>query len=217
MYSRSLVERYGWIQREVSFPGVTSRADLVYKAQKHLLSLEEEIELTLTAADLAKADSSADHFRAGDMAFVDSQPHGIERKFLVTEVRLDLSDPSNNTVTFGHSATPITSQMTGNGIFGGYLGGSSPDILVQNDVFAISDEEIDEIIESFLDDVMAITRSEIEYIAGGQSEYFSGLDERYSITITEIDDIENGGGPYEDIDETLSLLPTDIEEILRGE
>ena len=214
LYSRSLVAKYGWIQREISFPGVTGRADLVNKAQKHLLALEEEGELTLTAADLAKAASGIEFFRTGDMAVVDSSPHGMnDSKFLITEVKLDLSDPTNNTVTFGKSTGTITSQISGGDTYTSFIGGNGSDILVQNDVYAISDEEIDEIIGSMLDDVLAITVQEIEYIASGESEYSTGLDERYSITLAEIEDIQNGGGPYEDIDETFSLTENEIETV----
>ncbi|MBQ3567065.1 MAG: hypothetical protein IJA12_07790 [Oscillospiraceae bacterium] len=111
LYSKSLVDKYGWIQREVLFEGVTNVSALVKKAERYLLGISENTSITVNAADLANSDNCLENFSAGEIVMVNSPVHfSGEQKMSVQSVRLDLSDPTACEITLGNQAETITSQ-----------------------------------------------------------------------------------------------------------
>lgn len=129
LYSKSLVNKYGWIQREVKFDGVTDRTGLSKAAVNYLLGISQSESISISAVDLASASNSIDEFRAGDMVVVNSQIHGMEsRKMMVQGVNTNLSDPTQSEITLGGKAASITSQtggtVSGVSFSGGFSGGT---------------------------------------------------------------------------------------------
>ena len=112
VYDQAAVEQYGWIFATQNWDDVTQAGNL---KQKGLDALREKIKtvdtIEMTAADLSQMDKNFDDFRIGQYVFVDSLPHGMDgEKFLVTKMALNLSDPSQNKLTFGRVKTSFTEE-----------------------------------------------------------------------------------------------------------
>ena len=112
VYDEAAVAQYGWIFDTQTWEDVTQAGNL---KQKALDALQEKIKtldtIEMTAADLSQMDKSFDDFRIGQYVFVDSPPHGLNReKFLVTKMTLNLSDPSQNKLTFGRVKSSFTEE-----------------------------------------------------------------------------------------------------------
>lgn len=112
VYDQAAVEQYGWIFTTQNWDDVTQAGNL---KQKGLDALREKIKtvdtIEMTAADLSQMDKSFDDFRIGQYVFVDSLPHGMDgEKFLVTKMTLNLSDPSQNKLTFGRVKSSFTEE-----------------------------------------------------------------------------------------------------------
>ena len=116
VYDQAAVEQYGWIFATQNWDDVTQAGNL---KQKGLDALQEKIKtvdtIEMTAADLSQMDKSFDDFRIGQYVFVDSPPHGMDgEKFLVTKMALNLSDPSQNKLTFGRVYSTFTEESNKN-------------------------------------------------------------------------------------------------------
>lgn len=112
VYDQAAVEQYGWIFTTQNWDDVTQAGNL---KQKGLDALREKIKtvdtIEMTAADLSQMDKSFDDFRIGQYVFVDSPPHGMDgEKFLVTKMTQNLSDPSQNKLTFGRVKSSFTEE-----------------------------------------------------------------------------------------------------------
>ena len=112
VYDQAAVEQYGWIFTTQNWDDVTQAGNL---KQKGLDALQEKIKtvdtIEMTAADLSQMDKSFDDFRIGQYVFVDSPPHGMDgKKFLVTKMTLNLSDPSQNKLIFGRVKSSFTEE-----------------------------------------------------------------------------------------------------------
>jgi len=112
LYSESLVRKYGWIQREVTFSGVNNKATLVRRAVKYLQNMSAAESITINAVDLSRKDNSIENFIAGDYAVVNSSVHSFaNRKMLISSVCLNLADPTAGELTLGSEGVTITSQL----------------------------------------------------------------------------------------------------------
>lgn len=112
VHDEAAVAQYGWIFDTQTWDDVTQAGNL---KQKGLDALQEKIKtvdtIEMTAADLSQMDKSFDDFRIGQYVFVDSPPHGLNgEKFLVTKMALNLSDPSQNKLTFGRVKSSFTEE-----------------------------------------------------------------------------------------------------------
>ena len=112
VHDEAAVAQYGWIFDTQTWDDVTQAGNL---KQKALDALSEKIKtvdtIEMTAADLSQMDKSFDDFRIGQYVFVDSLPHGLNgEKFLVTKMTLNLSDPSQNKLTFGRVKSSFTEE-----------------------------------------------------------------------------------------------------------
>ena len=112
VYDEAAVKQYGWIFATQNWDDVTQAGNL---KQKALDALQEKIKtvdtIEMTAADLSQMDKNFDDFRISQYVFVDSLPHGMDgEKFLVTKMTLNLSDASQNKLTFGRVKTSFTEE-----------------------------------------------------------------------------------------------------------
>lgn len=96
------ISQYGTIVKTVIFDDVTIAENLKAKGQAYLSSLvtlPESIELT--AADLATVSTAFSSFHLGTYVDVVSKPHGLNQKFLVRKLSINLLDPAANKLTLG--------------------------------------------------------------------------------------------------------------------
>lgn len=94
--------QYGFIVKTVVFDDVTDANNLLTKGKAHLanlVKLSESVEVT--AVDMAAAGVDVSSIHLGTMVQVDSRPHGIGQRFLVSKLSLRLLDPAANKLTLG--------------------------------------------------------------------------------------------------------------------
>ena len=112
VYDEAAVKQYGWIFSTQTWDDVNQAGNLKQKALETLQEMVKTVDtIEMTAADLSQMDQSFDDFRMGQYVFVDSLPHGMDgEKFLVTKITLNLSDPSQNKLTFGRVKSSFTEE-----------------------------------------------------------------------------------------------------------
>lgn len=126
MYSKKLVDKYGWIQKEVFFSGAVNKSSLVKKAENYLRSVGVKNCITIKAVDLSGIDSSIEDFEAGDLVLLNSPVHFLgERKMMINSVLLNLSDISSSEIIVGIDDLGIVSQISNgsSSVTGGYSAG----------------------------------------------------------------------------------------------
>lgn len=110
------VAAFGRICKVVTWDDVTVPANLLTKARAELAKgkgLKET--LTLTALDLSLAGQSVPAFRLGQYIKVVSEPHGLERTYLVTKQQLNLGQPGADRLTLGGTKLTYTQQAAADG------------------------------------------------------------------------------------------------------
>ena len=96
------ISQYGTIVKTVIFDDVTIAENLKAKGQAYLSSLVKLPEsIELTAADLATVSTAFSSFHLGTYVDVVSKPHGLNQKFLVRKLSINLLDPAANKLTLG--------------------------------------------------------------------------------------------------------------------
>ena len=96
------VKELGTICKTVIFDDVTDPANLKTKGEAYLAESVKQWEtIELTAADLATVDKDITSFHLGAQVQVESLPHGLNQRFVVTKLSLKLFDPAANTMTLG--------------------------------------------------------------------------------------------------------------------
>lgn len=113
-------ELFGKIQRVVEFDDVTQPENLLSKAQEYAADYGNLIaSMTFTAADLYKAGSSINNFRLFRYVQVYSDVHGIDEKYLIKKIDIDLNDPTYGKLSSGKTVkTLIDKQLDYNGKYG---------------------------------------------------------------------------------------------------
>lgn len=111
VYSESAVNTYGWVYKTVTFDDVHVPANLKSKGEKYLSDIQfANVSLTVKAIDLNMMDVDIERIKMLDEIKVQSEPNGLDRFFPVTQMKVYLDKPSNNTITLGQS---VSSGMTG--------------------------------------------------------------------------------------------------------
>lgn len=108
------ISQYGTIVKTVIFDDVTIAENLKAKGQAYLSSLvtlPESIELT--AADLATVSTAFSSFHLGTYVDVVSKPHGLNQKFLVRKLSINLLDPAANKLTLGGVFEGLAASLKG--------------------------------------------------------------------------------------------------------
>ena len=102
LYSESAVQRYG-LRTRVIDKSDEGHIDILLNTAKSALSEHSQIDLTLdiTAVDMTILSDGYQHLTAGESVRVISEPHGIDTTLVVSEVSLDLDDPSQTRYTLG--------------------------------------------------------------------------------------------------------------------
>lgn len=113
------VAAFGWIERIVNFDDIEDEQELLDKGREYLEDLQfENLTLKLNAYDLHYLDNTIEDIRLLDQVRVISRPHGLNRVFPITELELNLANPSGSTFTLGEekistSLSSYTNQVAG--------------------------------------------------------------------------------------------------------
>ena len=108
------VNDLGIIYRTVTFDDVTDPTNLKTKGEAHLAESVKQWEtIELTAADLATVDKDITSFHLGTQVQVESLPHGLNQRFVVTKLSLKLLDPAANKITLGKTIPAFSEAVKG--------------------------------------------------------------------------------------------------------
>lgn len=121
------VAQYGKIWKTYSWSYIDDPAKLLEKGREYLktgIALET---LTLKAVDMHFTDGNIQPIRIGDRVHILSNPHGIDRTMVCSQIEIDLLNPENTLYTFGEPPRTLTDNfvMTEEEVDGltGYRGG----------------------------------------------------------------------------------------------
>lgn len=108
------ISQYGTTVKTVIFDDVTIAENLKAKGQAYLSSLVKLPEsIELTAADLATVSTAFSSFHLGTYVDVVSKPHGLNQKFLVRKLSINLLDPAANKLTLGGVFEGLAASLKG--------------------------------------------------------------------------------------------------------
>lgn len=113
VYSESAVKLFGWIWDTVQFDDVTLASNLKKKAEAYLeecINLQASLELT--AIDLHLLNVDIEKIKLGDWVTVISDPHGLNRRFLVSKLCINIENPETNKITLGSVLPTFTSDTS---------------------------------------------------------------------------------------------------------
>lgn len=109
---------YGNVWKTHVWDDVTTAAALKMKGQAYLDDVQwTNLVISATAIDLGLAVDDVERFHVLDMIRVVSEPHGLDRYFLLSKLELDLDHPANTRITLGQdqrlSLSARTAQISG--------------------------------------------------------------------------------------------------------
>lgn len=98
----SLVDTYGTISVTVEFDNVTTADALLTKGKKYLSEIQfENVTIEATAIDFGYLSKDIQKFKLLDKVHIISEPHGMDRWFLLSKMTMNLNYPENDRFTFG--------------------------------------------------------------------------------------------------------------------
>lgn len=110
IYSKSAVEKYGWIQRVYSNEEVDKIDVLISEGFNVLMdSCYPQQELEVKAIDMHMLNPELQPIRVGEYVHIVSEPHGLNGYFACDAIELDLNNPTNSIYTFGKATQTFTS------------------------------------------------------------------------------------------------------------
>lgn len=105
------VALYGKIWKTYTWSYETDPAKLLEKAREYLktgIALET---ITLKAIDMHFADGNVQPIRIGDKVRILSNPHGIDKVLICSQIEIDLVNPENTVYTFGERPRTLTENV----------------------------------------------------------------------------------------------------------
>lgn len=102
IYNQEAVDTFGWITQVITFDGVTSPSSLKIKGEKYLSEAQfEKLIIQAKAVDLNLTNDEIENFKLLDMIRVVSDPHGLNKYFMLSKLEFNLNQPQNDVVTLG--------------------------------------------------------------------------------------------------------------------
>lgn len=100
--SPEAIASLGVVAKVVNFDDVTIPKNLKERGEDYLKDAQfAQLSLKCTAVDLHAMDVDIERIRLGDEVRVLSAPHGMDRRFTVSALEIDLMDAASNTITLG--------------------------------------------------------------------------------------------------------------------
>lgn len=103
-----LVAKYGRIVKSYTWDDASDAGKLLALGQDYMQKMKAETTLTITALDLRAAGADVDGIRIGDTVKLNSQPHGLDKQDICTQIELDIERPEKSEYTFGLPRVTLT-------------------------------------------------------------------------------------------------------------
>ncbi|MBQ8982716.1 MAG: phage tail protein [Lachnospiraceae bacterium] len=113
VYSQAAINTYGKITKVIEWSNITDKNILKRKATQYLAETQfENVVIEAAAVDLGALSDNIDSFELLDRVHVISEPHGMDRWFLITKQTLNLNNPEQDTITLGtNERLSMTAQL----------------------------------------------------------------------------------------------------------
>lgn len=104
---------YGYIWRTKKWDDVTNASNLLTKGTDYLTDAQwANLTIEASALDLGLVESDVEQFRLLDSIRVVSEPHGIDRYFLLSQLEINLNEPGKTRITLGQDfSTALSAQV----------------------------------------------------------------------------------------------------------
>lgn len=108
------IAEHGTIVKKAIFEDITDAAELKLAGQAQLADSVNQWEtIELSAADMATLGQDIASFHLGTQVQVESKPHGLDHRFLVSKLSIKLLDPAANALTLGKAVSALTKAVFG--------------------------------------------------------------------------------------------------------
>lgn len=104
---------YGYIWRTKKWDDVTNASNLLTKGTDYLTDAQwANLTIEASALDLGLVEADVEQFRLLDSIRVVSEPHGIDRYFLLSQLEINLNEPGKTRITLGQDfSTALSAQV----------------------------------------------------------------------------------------------------------
>ncbi len=152
IYDQSAVDAYGWIWGVQTFDDITDPNDLLAKGQAYLQeAIALPVTLNLHAVDLGLIDVDIQQLQVGYWTQVESVPHGISKRFMLSKKTIHLDDPGKDEIILGQTLPTFTASAN-------------------KDQVSISDR-IDRVADSTSREINKKVENATQLITGGKGGY----------------------------------------------
>ena len=108
-----LLKLYGWIEKVVEFPNVTTPKVLYNKAIKYLNEdVFENLVLEVKAIDMNNFDTAITPYSIGKSVQVISEDSDLDKIFPISKMEINLAEPENSIVTLGYQTKLSVTELT---------------------------------------------------------------------------------------------------------
>lgn len=109
IYNQAAVDTYGWIWGVQTFDDITDPGDLLAKGRIYLQeAIALPVTLNLKAVDLSLIDVDVEQLQVGYWTQVESVPHGISKRFMLSKKTIHLDAPGSDEVVLGQTLSTFT-------------------------------------------------------------------------------------------------------------
>ena len=109
IYDQAAVDTYGWIWGVQTFDDVTDPEDLLEKGWAYLQeAIALPVTLNLKAVDMSLIDVDVEQLRVGYWTQVESVPHRISKRFMLSKKTIHLDNPGKDEVVLGQTLPTFT-------------------------------------------------------------------------------------------------------------
>ena len=113
IYDQTAVNLFGWIYGTQTWDDVTLAQNLLAKAQEALeANIEGSVSISITAFDMSLVDADIDKIYLGDSVEVISQPHDLDKYFIVKKREKKYMNPADSSITLDTVIARNTDQVT---------------------------------------------------------------------------------------------------------
>lgn len=117
------VTLYGKIWRTYTWNHITDAGKLLEKAREYMKTGVALETITLKAIDMHFVDGNVQPLRLGDKVRILSNPHGLDKVMVCSQIEIDLVNPENTLYTFGEKPRTLTDNVVKTKQEVGSLGG----------------------------------------------------------------------------------------------
>lgn len=111
--NEELASEFGYIEKYVSYPDITTKWELANAAAKDLRFIQAAETIEVTALDLSLTGEATEQIEYLQIVNVQNKITGCNRSLICTSKHLDVINPANNVFTLGKNEATLSSMVGG--------------------------------------------------------------------------------------------------------